>query len=101
MNAWQRFSAFSDAARAWCWILAAGAVLDLIYLVYLNVTTPYTFVSGNGNSVAMNVSQANNRCPNDLGSFSSSAMASCRNAASLEQQKAVFAVGIILIIIAL
>jgi hypothetical protein len=97
MNVIQRFNTFSLAARAWFWILGVGVIADIIYLAYLNVETPFQFSDGNGNFVRQDVSQANNACQNALGSWGTNT--ACRQAAGLEQQKAAFTVGIILLAI--
>jgi hypothetical protein len=82
------------------WLLALTAVFDVIYLIYLNAATPYTFTS-NGNTVASTASQVNNICQNQLSSLGSSSMAYCRSAQSMEQQKAGFTVGLVIAAIAL
>jgi hypothetical protein len=106
MNAWQRFKAFPKAARIWCWILAAASIYLIANTIYLNAESPYYYISPGGATInGLNASQMNNFCHSAAGQTlqiaSASSATTCNNAQSVEQQKAVSAWVMVLVLIAL
>ncbi|HVB43166.1 MAG TPA: hypothetical protein VNF47_10730 [Streptosporangiaceae bacterium] len=106
MSAWQRFKAFPKAVRVWCWILAAATVYLIANTIYLNSESPHYHTTAYSSTVTrLSASQMNNLCHSPTGRAmqlaNSSSVATCHNAQSIEQQKAISAWLLVLVAFAL
>jgi hypothetical protein len=106
MSAWQRFKLFPKATRVWSWILAAAAAYFLVNTIYLNTESPYSYINVDGVTLTgLNAAQMNNICQSPAGHAMQiahpSSATTCNNAQSIEQQKAISAWLLVLLLAAL